>query len=201
MHHGYLSDASYLESFLLDGSFAGDLTSLPPLCTVPVELEVPDLAIPVSTCLRTSRKGSQRPTPYRRPECSSTPWRQPAYGYPLTLPDAHLHLPATHNTPSSLTDSNQHNSSTFHQQLPAQACDLTPSSASTPEPKKKQYRRKRTVFSPAELQLLNDYYSRNKFLNPDLKTEILAKIEVPGNVLVMWFQNKRAKDRASGIVI
>ena len=224
MYNGYLTDASYLESFLLEDSFAGEPTSLPTLCAVPAELEVPDLPILGSPRVRakTSRKGLKRPTPYQRSECSAAPWRQPANGYPSTLPETHLRLPAIpsylpevpHNSTSielgfynpaqqanipSL--SYQQTAPAYNQHLPVQPCELTPSSSSTPEPKKKQYRRKRTVFSPAELHLLNEYYSRNRFLNPDLKTEILAKMEVPGNVLVMWFQNKRAKDRASGIVI
>ena len=57
------------------------------------------------------------------------------------------------------------------------------------------------MFTAEELAILNSYYEVNKFLNPGLKAEILEKVDVPGNVLVMWYQNKRAKDRANGMII
>eukprot|EP00116_Pleurobrachia_bachei_P006947 sb/3467209/ len=75
------------------------------------------------------------------------------------------------------------------------------SSAKKPAKTITQKRKKRTVFTAEELAILNSYYEVNKFLNPGLKAEILEKIDVPGNVLVMWYQNKRAKDRANGMII
>ena len=66
---------------------------------------------------------------------------------------------------------------------------------------RKRWRRKRTVFSPAEMAILEGVYEENKFLNPTLKANILSRVSVASNVVVMWFQNRRAKDRAAGIAI
>ncbi|KAL5255771.1 hypothetical protein ACHWQZ_G011110 [Mnemiopsis leidyi] len=66
---------------------------------------------------------------------------------------------------------------------------------------KKRWRRKRTVFSPAEIAILEGVYEEHKFLNPTLKANILSRVNVSSNVVVMWFQNRRAKDRAAGVSI
>ena len=66
---------------------------------------------------------------------------------------------------------------------------------------KKRWRRKRTVFSPVEIAVLEGVYEEHKFLNPTLKASILSRLNVASNVVVMWFQNRRAKDRATGILI
>jgi hypothetical protein len=152
-----------------------DPYQFPQLRSVPPELEVPELVIPlpdsrtpytraipsVKPCYRTQHyaRGTEQGAPYRiSDKCSSdqsgAPWRQ---------------------TP--------------------------PQNPSQDTPPRKQWRRKRTVFSPEELAILTQYYEQHKFLNPILKAEILCKLDVPSNVLVMWFQNRRAKDRANGIII
>ena len=64
----------------------------------------------------------------------------------------------------------------------------------------KQWKRMRTVFFLEELVILTQYYEQQKFLDPDLKVEIPSKIDMPNNVLVMWLQNRRATDRANGIL-
>jgi hypothetical protein len=66
---------------------------------------------------------------------------------------------------------------------------------------RKRWRRKRTVFSPSEMAVLEGVYEKHKFLNPTLKANILSRVSVTSNVVVMWFQNRRAKDRAAGIAI
>ncbi|XP_063689933.1 uncharacterized protein LOC134822670 [Bolinopsis microptera] len=74
-------------------------------------------------------------------------------------------------------------------------------SEDTTSKQKKRWRRKRTVFSPAEIAILEGVYEEHKFLNPTLKASILSRLNVASNVVVMWFQNRRAKDRATGILI
>lgn len=99
---------------------------------------------------------------------------------------------------ATLLENHKHSlSNIFHQSL-AEAKQLL---EKQPEPRPKRWRRRRTVFTQEELSVLESVYFQNKFLNPDLKAEILSKVNVPGNVIVMWFQNRRAKDRSAGIVI
>ena len=148
---------------------------LPQLCSVPPELEVPELVIP----LPDSRTTYTRTIPSVKP-CYRTQHysRGVEHGAPYRLSE-------THSCPQSGAP---------WRQVPGQ-------NPPPDTPPRKQWRRKRTVFSPDELAILNQYYDQYKFLNPALKAEILSKLDVPGNVLVMWFQNRRAKDRANGIVI
>ena len=70
-----------------------------------------------------------------------------------------------------------------------------------PQSNNKQWRRQRTVFTKEELAVLESVYAKHKFLTPQLKAEVLSRVNVPSNVLVMWFQNKRSRDRAAGMVI
>ena len=165
-----------------------DYYSLPQLGSVPPELEVPDLVIPgrpgnqVATSLaaqpshfgKTSSKARSNKSNKSRP--AQCPYEA-----------AHYNLP-------SVEQEELDSAAPWRQ---SHANPPTPS----PTANKKQWRRKRTVFTTEELATLTEYYDSNKFLNPALKAEILSKIEVPGNVLVMWYQNRRAKDRANGIVI
>ena len=146
------------------------LYTLPNLCSVPPELEVPELVIPAT------KPGSR--DPYTRTMPSTKMCKRDRTS-PYTLPQRE-HSSATH----------------WRQDITKQGIEVV-----TETTTKKQLKRKRTVFSADELEILITYYKQNKFLNPDSKAEILSKIDVPANVLVMWFQNKRAKDRATGMVI
>ena len=67
--------------------------------------------------------------------------------------------------------------------------------------KQTSLRKKRTVFTAADIVTLEEVYQRSKFLNPRLKRYILGRVRLSGNTVVMWFQNRRAKDRARGIII
>ncbi|XP_063695175.1 homeobox protein MSX-2-like [Bolinopsis microptera] len=148
---------------------------LPQLCSVPPELEVPELVIPIPNTK----------TSYTR----TIPSVKPCYR------TQHYSRGAEHSAPYRISErDSSHQSGAPWRQVP----DQNPSQET---PTKKQWRRKRTVFSPDEMAILIQYYDQHKFLNPALKAEILSKIDVPGNVLVMWFQNRRAKDRANGIVL
>ena len=159
----------------LPGTDSEDIYTLPQLCSVPPELEVPELVIPLPDTR----------TPYTR----TIPSVKPCYR------TQHYSRGGEQGAPYRLSDRDlSHQSGAPWRQEPLQ-------NPPQDTPPKKQWRRKRTVFSPEELAVLTQYYQENKFLNPDLKAEILSKIDVPGNVLVMWFQNRRAKDRANGIVI
>ena len=123
-----------------------------------------------------------------QPEGSSCPWRQELDQ--TTLPQAPWRQDTVPTpTTTALSKVAKKVSSFFKKPSAKKSAKTT------------QQRRKRTVFTAEELAILNGYYEVNKFLNPGLKAEILEKIDVPGNVLVMWYQNKRAKDRASGMII
>ena len=58
-----------------------------------------------------------------------------------------------------------------------------PHSPSSPANKeKKRWRRRRTVFSPEEIAVLEGVYEEQKFLNPALKSSILERVSVPGTI-------------------
>ncbi|KAL5257182.1 hypothetical protein ACHWQZ_G012200 [Mnemiopsis leidyi] len=177
--HPTLLTMSYLNSYIprLPDSDSEDSHpySLPQLCKVPPELEVPELVIP----LQDTR------TPYIRTMSSVKPCNRTQHYSRGTEHGASYRLADRDSSPQSGAPWRQVSDQNTPQQTPP----------------KKHWRRKRTVFSTDELAILNRYYEQNKFLNPVLKAEILSLIEVPGTVLVMWFQNRRAKDRANGIVI
>ena len=175
---------SYLNSYIprLPDSDSEDPHpySLPQLCTVPPELEVPELVIPLP-----DTRTSYTRTSYTRTISSVKPCYRTQQYSRSTEHGALYRLAERDSSPQPGAPWRQVSDQNTPQQTPP----------------KKQWRRKRTVFSSDELAILNRYYEQNKFLNPVLKAEILSLIEVPGNVLVMWFQNRRAKDRANGIVI
>eukprot|EP00116_Pleurobrachia_bachei_P013159 sb/3473421/ len=145
---------------------------LPELRPVAPELEVPALIIPDYTNTKTT----------------SSPPEYHHHGM------VHYQTPSKqHYSPDQLHYSSSQHTAPWRQPAPVGKKSCKPST--------QQQRRKRTVFTAEELAILNSYYEVNKFLNPGLKAEILEKVDVPGNVLVMWYQNKRAKDRANGMII
>ena len=188
--------------------------SLPQLSVVPPELEVPDLVIPPSRYTVHPRPTAHLPRPsthldelnYKTSSqygktlgnskhCHRIQHYSKARGKQSACPTqqsgaACYRLP---DTPQDTPHNTAPHTAPWRQGEEARAGHT--------DQNKKQWRRKRTVFTTEELAVLTGYYEQNKFLNPGLKAEILAQIDVPGNVLVMWYQNRRAKDRASGIVI
>ena len=135
------------------------LFTLPNLCSVPPELEVPELVI------SSTKPGSR------------DPYRDRTFPYTLVQKE----------DPSPIS---------WRQEVTNEEVKTLKET-----PTKKQLRRKRTVFSAEVLLILTTYYEQNKFLNPESKAELLLKIALPSNALVMWFQNRRAKERAKGVVI
>ena len=185
-----------------------DFYSLPQLGAVPPELEVPDLVIPSSTT-------NSRPTNSLSSTSHHELYHKSSSHYGKTLGNSkHCHRTQHYSKTRGkeaecrsqqsgaacyrLADTIQE---TRYKTAPHTAPWRQEEEVGHTEHNKKHWRRKRTVFTTEELAVLTRYYNQNKFLNPGLKAEILAQIDVPGSVLVMWYQNRRAKDRASGIVI
>lgn len=137
---------------------------------------------------------------------SPAPWRQSLSEYhpnlatvtnrstiQLSSPPSPTTSPSTHHSPESMEN-----------QTLASIIDHTFLSHDKPTSFRRtssSNRRKRTVFSSEELIILETQYSHNKFLTGDIKAFLLAELSVPGHVVVMWYQNRRAKDRNAGIVI
>eukprot|EP00116_Pleurobrachia_bachei_P008257 sb/3468519/ len=191
---------------------------LPELRPVAPELEVPELIIPSDYC---NNKRPLSPTSNcTRYDCS--PVKRSRRGMILSLDNTSCYdtadqvyhdmsssHPTTHGSYPDLSVCLSLELDSVYQ-APWRQDQATPTTAPPQETKKpakkpakttQQQRRKRTVFTAEELAILNSYYEINKFLNPGLKAEILEKLDVPGNVLVMWYQNKRANDRANGMII
>ena len=185
------SHSSYSSSDTADHLFL-----LPDLCPVPAELEVPELVISPGayhTDNFFTRAG------YHGNDSYTQPHHHGKDSYKRTILPSKSCPSAAAPTPYSLPDRNQQSEGVapWRQTAHEESGD---SNLQQTAPKK-QSRRKKTVFSPEELAILTMFYEQNKYLNPESKAEILTKIDVPGNVLVMWFQNRRAKERANGIVI
>lgn len=178
--HGIPHSTYYDNSMDYDRHSVNDIDlCVPQLMAVSPELEVPELQFHLHHGAAVGN------TQHRQCEAPAS-WRQGNNTLPHSQQQKQYHtLP--------------HIQHTLHGQY--QTSEQCHTSATENSNKERKFRKSRTVFTPQELAVLEGVYSVNKFLNPALKADILTKISVPGNTVVMWFQNRRARDRATGIII
>ena len=76
-------------------------------------------------------------------------------------------------------------------------CENSNSSWSSDSTSSKKGRRERTTYSQKQLEILESLYERVQYPDIFAREEIALKCDLPESKIIIWFKNRRAKDRTN----
>ena len=117
------------------------------------------------------------------------------------LPNIKIENPASIWLPESVLSSEESlsNLSKTKVELKVESpvCENSNSSWSSDSTSSKKGRRERTTYSQKQLEILESLYKRVQYPDIFAREEIALKCNLPETKIIIWFKNRRAKDRSN----